>query len=56
MAYLLAKDTVNGAEGKIFITQNGQNIEIAGMQNIRTNAEVQTQDMRVIGTPFCTDD
>ena len=50
MAYLLAKDTVNGAEGKIFITQNGQNIEIAGMRNIKTNAEIQNQDMRVIGT------
>ena len=33
MAYLLAKDTVNGAEGKIFITRNGKNIEIAGMRN-----------------------
>lgn len=50
MAYLLAKDTVNGAEGKIFITLNGQNIEIAGMRNIKTNAEIQNQDMRVIGT------
>lgn len=50
MAYLLAKDTVNGAEGKIFITRNGQNVEIAGMRNIKTNAEIQNQDMRVIGT------
>ena len=50
MSYLLAKDTLNGAEGKIFITQNGKNMEIAGMRNIRTNAEIQTQDMRVIGT------
>lgn len=50
MAYLIAKDTVNGAEGKIFITQNGQNVEIAGMRNIKTNAEIQNQDMRVIGT------
>lgn len=50
MGYQLAKDTVNGAEGKIFITQNGKNMEIAGMRNIRTNAEIQTQDMRVIGT------
>ena len=50
MAFLLAKDTVNGAEGKIFITRNGKNIEVAGMRNIRTNAEIQNQDMRVIGT------
>ena len=50
MGYQLAKDTVNGAEGKVIITLNGKNMEIAGMRNIRTNAEVQTQDMRVIGT------
>lgn len=43
MGYQLAKDTVNGAEGKIFITQNGKNMEIAGMRNIRTNAEIQTR-------------
>ena len=50
MGYQLANDTVNGAEGKVIITLNGKNMEIAGMRNIRTNAEVQTQDMRVIGT------
>lgn len=36
--------------GKIFVTMNGQNIEIAGMRNITTNAEIQNNDMRVIGT------
>lgn len=50
MAYLLAKDTVNGAEGKIFVTRDGKNIEIAGMKNIKTVAGLQSQDMRVIGT------
>ena len=50
MAYLLAKDTVNGAEGKIFITVDGKNIEVACMRNITTNAEIQGEDMRVIGT------
>lgn len=50
MSYLLAKDTINGAEGKIFITVNGQNIEVACMKNIQTNAEIQGNDMRVIGT------
>lgn len=50
MAYLLAKDTVNGAEGKIFITLDGKNIEVACMKNITTNAEIQGNDMRVIGT------
>ena len=48
--YLLAKDTVNGAEGKIFVTRNDQQIEVAGMRNITTNAEIQGQDMRVVGT------
>lgn len=50
MAYLLAKDTVNGAQGKIFITRDGKNTEIAGMRNITTNVEIQSSDMRVIGT------
>ncbi len=50
MSYLLAKDTVNGAEGTVVITQNGQNTVIAGMRNITTNAEIQSNDMRVIGT------
>lgn len=50
MSYLLAKDTVNGAEGKIFVTINGVQTEVAGMKNIQTNAEIQSDDMRVIGT------
>lgn len=50
MSYLLAKDTVNGAEGKIFVTLNGKNMEAACMRNIRTNAEIQSSDMRVVGT------
>lgn len=50
MSYLLAKDTVNGAEGKIFITRDGKNFEVACMRNITTNVEIQSSDMRVIGT------
>lgn len=50
MAYLLAKDTVNGAEGSVYITQNGRSVEVACMRNIQANAEIQSQDMRVIGT------
>ena len=50
MSYLLARDTINGAEGKIFVTVNGQNREVAGMRNITTNAEIESDDMRVIGT------
>mgnify|MGYP005779382133 FL=1 len=50
MSYLLAKDTANGAEGKIVVTIDGRNIEVACMRNITTNAEIQSNDMRVIGT------
>ena len=50
MAFLLAQDTVSGAEGKVFITRDGKNVEVAGMKNITTNAEIQSNDMRVIGT------
>lgn len=48
--YLLAKDTVNGAEGKVFVTRNGKQIEVAGMKNINTYAEIQGKEMRVVGT------
>lgn len=48
--YLLAKDTVNGAEGSIVITRDGKNYEVAGMTNIKTGAGIQSQDMRVVGT------
>lgn len=50
MSYLLAKDTVNGAEGKVVVTIYGKIIEVACMRNINTNAEIQSNDMRVIGT------
>lgn len=50
MSYLLARDTVNGAEGKVFVTIDGRNVEAAGMRNITTNAEIQSSDMRTIGT------
>lgn len=50
MSFLLARDTLNGAEGKIIITVDGRNIDIAGMKNITTNAEIQSNDMRVVGT------
>ena len=50
MSYLLAKDTVNGAEGKVVVTIDSKIIEVACMRNITTNAEIQSNDMRVIGT------
>lgn len=50
MAYLLARDTVNGAEGKGFVTRGGRVYEVAGFKNVRTTADVQSTDMRVVGT------
>ena len=48
--YLLASDTVSGAEGRIVITRNGRLLEVAGMKNITTTASVKTSEMRTIGT------
>lgn len=50
MAYLLARDTVNGAEGKAFVTRSGRVYEVAGFKNVRTGADIQSTDMRVVGT------
>lgn len=55
MSYLLAQDTVNGAEGSIFITRNGKNVQIAGMRNITTQADIQSTEMRVVGTRLIQD-
>lgn len=48
--YLLAQDTLNGAEGKITVTRDGLITEICGMKNIKTVAGIQTSDMKTIGT------
>lgn len=50
MAYLLAKDTVNGAEGSVVVTRNGRNYVIAGMRNIRPVGNIRSEQMRVVGT------
>lgn len=50
MSYLLAKDAPNGAEGSVVVTRDGKNYVVAGMRNIQANAELQSSDMRVIGT------
>ena len=49
MAYLLARDTVNGSEGKAFISRNGANMEVAGLRNIHAVASIQNTDMRQVG-------
>ncbi len=50
MSFLLERDTVSGAEGSVVVTRNGKRETIAGLRNIRTNADIQNADMRVIGT------
>lgn len=48
--WIKARDTINGAEGSAFITQNGRNIEIACLRNIVVQSAIQSNDMRVVGT------
>lgn len=48
--YLLAKDTINGASGNIYVTIDGNVYQAAAMRNVRADVEMQTADMRVIGT------
>lgn len=48
--YLLAQNTVNGAEGSIILTVDGKNQVIAGMKNVTVEAEIESEDMKVIGT------
>ena len=55
MSYLLAKDTVNGAEGSVVITRGGRNYVVAGMRNIRPTGNIQSDKMRVIGTRIVQD-
>lgn len=50
MSFLLSRDTVNGAEGTVYVTRNGQNIEVIGLKNIQTTASIESSDMRTIGT------
>lgn len=50
MGFLLERDTVNGKEGKAFITIDGRNQELFGLKKIQTQAEIQSEDMTVVGT------
>lgn len=55
MSYLLSRDTVNGAEGTVFVTRNGQQVEVVGLKNIQTIGGIQSSDMRTIGTRIIQD-
>lgn len=50
MAFLLERDTVNGKEGKAFVTIDGKNHELFGLKKIQTEADIQSADMTVVGT------
>jgi hypothetical protein len=50
MGHLLARDTINGAEGAAFITIDGKNKPLVGLRNIRAGAEIQSNPMRVVRT------
>ena len=55
MAFLLERDTVNGAEGTVYITRNGKQIEVIGLKNIQPVGGIQSTDMRSIGTRVIQD-
>lgn len=50
MAYLLERDTISGKEGKAFVTIDGVVHELFGLKKIQTQAEMQSEDMTVVGT------
>ena len=50
MSFLLERDTLNGAAGKAVITRDGQVQELFGAKNVKTQAEITSSDMKVIGT------
>lgn len=50
MSFLLERDTIHGAAGKAFITQDGQVRELFGAKKIDAKANIPASDMKVIGT------
>ncbi|WP_195278626.1 phage tail tube protein [Clostridium sp. J1101437_171009_A5] len=55
MSFLLERDTVNGAEGTVYITRKGKQIEVIGLKNIQPVGGIQSTDMRSIGTRVIQD-
>lgn len=55
MSFLLARDTINGAEGTAFLTRNGKNVELVGFKNIQTLAGLQSTDLKQVGTRLIQD-
>lgn len=50
MSFLLERDTLHGSAGKAVIIQNGQVKDLFGAKNVKTQAELSSTDMKVIGT------
>lgn len=50
MSFLLERDTLNGAAGKAVITQDGKVKDLFGAKSVKTQAEISSSDMKVIGT------
>lgn len=50
MSFLLERDTINGKEGKAFITIDGQNQELFGIKSLKAVASIQSEDMSQVGT------
>lgn len=48
--FLLAKDTINGAEGNIFITRDGKQYEVASVKKVTATINVLSEQMGVVGT------
>lgn len=50
MPFLLERDTLNGASGTAFITQNGVVHHLFQAKEVTANSNIQSTDMKVIGT------
>lgn len=50
MSFLLERDTINGASGSAFLTIDGQVQQLFQAKNIKASQNIQSTDMKVIGT------
>lgn len=50
MAYLLAKDSLNGKAGKAFITIDNNTYEIFSVKKLNAKVDYQKADFKVVGT------
>ena len=50
MSFLLERDTLHGAAGKAVVIQNGQVKDLFGAKAVKTQAEISSTGMKVIGT------